>query len=293
MIGSECVVDFIKMHGAGNDYVYILALDHVPDNLEQLARDISDRHFGVGGDGLVVICRSDVADFRMRMFNADGSEAQMCGNAIRCVGKLLYDKGISRKTEIAIETLAGVKILQLFIDSQNKVVRVRVDMGAPVLDPQKIPVSLNATSPILNAEIMVGQTVYKATPVGMGNPHGVIFTEKITDSMVLGDGPKLEVADFWPEKGNIEFVTVQSPSHITMRVWERGTGETLACGTGACASVVACILNGFTHRKVEVSLTGGILEVEWSEADNHVYLTGPAELVAEGKYYIRKKQCEV
>lgn len=277
-------VDFVKMQGAGNDYVYILALKAVPENLPLLAKKISDRNFGVGGDGLVAVMESERADFRMRMFNSDGSEAQMCGNAIRCIGKLVYEKGLTQNTTITIETLAGIRTLDLTV-SEGTVTSVRVDMGTPVLEAEQIPVDHDGKGPVVNKEVDVDGMLFRITAVGMGNPHGVLFVNSITDDMVLNTGPRLEEAGIWPEKANIEFVTVNSRKEMTMRVWERGSGETLACGTGACAAVVAAVLNGLTDRKVTVRLRGGDLTVEWSESDGHVYLTGPAVMVAEGVYY--------
>ncbi len=277
-------VNFVKMQGAGNDYVYIMALDAVPENLPLLAKKISDRNFGVGGDGLVAVMKSERADFRMRMFNADGSEAQMCGNAIRCIGKLVYEKGLTHDTSVTIETLAGIRTLDLTV-SDGVVTSVRVDMGKPILEAEHVPVIHDGKGPVVNKEVDVDGMLFRITAVSMGNPHGVLFVNSISDDMVHNIGPRLEDADIWPEKANIEFVTVNNRREMSMRVWERGSGETLACGTGACASVVAAVLNGLTDRKVTVRLRGGDLTVEWSEADGHVYLTGPAVMVAEGVYY--------
>lgn len=265
---SKKKVNFTKMHGAGNDYIYINAMDTVPENLPLLSCKISDRHFGVGSDGLVAIMPSGVADFRMRMFNADGSEGEMCGNASRCIGKYVYERGLTSKTEVSLETLAGIKILKLEI-SEGEVTAVTVDMGEPVLSPENV--------------VIYG---FSVTAVSMGNPHAVIFCDEITDKLVLGMGPQLEVASVFPNKSNIEFVRVINRDDIEMRVWERGSGETLACGTGACAAVVAAVLNGFTGRHVRVSLPGGVLEIIWDEKTNHVFLKGEAEFVADGCFYI-------
>lgn len=278
-------IGFTKMHGAGNDYIYIDCMKETPSDPAELSRKVSDRHFGVGSDGLVLILPSDIADFRMRMFNADGSEAQMCGNASRCIGKYLYEEGLTSHHEIRLETLAGIKILHLHVDSDNKVDKVTVDMGAPELTPSKIP-ALSASSMIkLSEEETIAGTTYRITAVSMGNPHAVIFTDKISDELVTECGPLLECAPIFPEKANIEFVKVASPDMLEMRVWERGSGETMACGTGACASTVAAVLNGYARRRVTISLRGGLLEVEWNEADNHVYLTGGAEYIAKGEFY--------
>ncbi|MDE6273328.1 MAG: diaminopimelate epimerase [Muribaculaceae bacterium] len=276
------------MQGAGNDYVYVDATSILPENLPDLARRISDRHFGVGGDGLVIILPSDRADFRMRMFNADGSEAQMCGNASRCVGKFVYDRGLTDKKVITLETLAGIKTLTLFIDKKNMVERVRVDMGAPELRPDLIPVrpSSSRSSDIPYVIMTHAGVSYQAIAVSMGNPHGVIFIEeKPSDFHILKAGKEFETHPAWPEKANIEFARVISPDEVEMRVWERGSGETLACGTGACATAVAGIMTGRLERKVKVKLLGGVLEIEWDETSGHVFMTGPAATVAEGIYF--------
>lgn len=278
-------VRFTKMHGAGNDYVYIDATKIVPDNLPLLSKQISDRHFGIGSDGLVAIMTSDVADFRMRMFNADGSEAEMCGNASRCIGKYLYEKGLTDKKEIALETLSGIKILKLEV-ADGEVKSVTVDMGEPVLQPIRIPVASKGPEAMISEEVTVNGKSYRITAVSMGNPHGVIFTDALSDALVLGEGPLLEVADIFPRKSNIEFVVIEDRNHVRMRVWERGSGETLACGTGACAVTVAGAINGFTDRKLNVSLPGGELEITWDEATNHVFLKGGAEFIADGEYYL-------
>lgn len=270
------------MQGAGNDYIYINALETVPENLPLLSRQISSRHFGVGSDGLVAIMRSDHADFRMRMFNADGSEAQMCGNASRCIGKYVYEKGLTDKTVVTLETLAGIKTLRLDV-KDGEVVNVKVDMGIPTVEPDQIPVA--AKDPFVNDEVAVNGMVFRLTAVGMGNPHGVIFTDEITDFQVLQAGPLLEAAEIWPEKANIEFVRIIDRRHIQLRVWERGSGETMACGTGACASVVAAVINGLTDRDVEVDLRGGKLQVSWDAETGHIFLNGGAEFIAEGVFY--------
>jgi len=274
-------IDFIKMHGAGNDYVYLDLIKHpLQVDFRDLAEKISDRHFGVGGDGLVLIMGSDVAEFRMRMFNADGSEAEMCGNAIRCVGKYLHDSGYTGKTEISIETLGGVKHLEIVKkDPAGKARMLRVDMGEPVLNGRDIPVAVEK-NPVVGIEVQG----HRGTVVSMGNPHFVLFVDAITDDLVLGEGPRLEKDPVFPKKANIEFNEVLDRTHLRMRVWERGSGETLACGTGACASAVAGVLSGVVDRSVDVQLLGGTLHIEWSR-NNRVFMTGPAEEVFRGVYY--------
>lgn len=285
-------IEFIKMHGAGNDYVYINAFSQsLPYDLSRLAICISDRHRGIGSDGLVLIMPSDVADFRMRMFNADGTEAQMCGNASRCIGKYVYDNGLTAKTCITLETLSGVKVLNLQLGSDDLVKSVTVDMGKPILTAEKIPVlSSDSTNMYISKQCEVNGECYDITAVSMGNPHGVIFVDEITDYHVFTVGKNLECNKIWPEKANIEFANIISRSEIQMRVWERGTGETMACGTGACATVVAAILNGFTEREVDVKLLGGVLHIKWDEVNGHVYMTGNATTVAKGVFYLDSVQ---
>lgn len=281
---ENCHIRFTKMHGAGNDYVYLDCMQAAPEQPEHLAREISDRHFGIGSDGLVLILPSATADFRMRMFNADGSEAEMCGNASRCIGKYVFDRGLTTSTELTLETRGGVKRLLLHVKG-HEVTEVTVDMGAPQLLPEDIPVkSLNNEVKLNEEETIAGDT-YRITAVGMGNPHAVIFTDKITDTLVLGKGPLLETADIFPRKSNIEFARVIDRNNIEMRVWERGTGETLACGTGACATAVAAALNGLTGRKVAIHLPGGTLHIDWDRESGHVFMTGPAEFICDGIYY--------
>lgn len=278
-------IKFTKMHGAGNDYIYIDGTVEVPSDLPGLARKMSDVHFGIGADGLVVIMLSDVADFRMRMFNADGSEAEMCGNATRCIAKYVYEKGLTDKRVITLETRAGIKILHLDV-IDGVVESVMVDMGEPELRPEAVPVaSRNPEMKIAEVET-VGDITYPITGVSMGNPHGVIFVDEITDEKVLGEGPKLEVAEIFPRKANIEFAKVLDRNTIEMRVWERGTGETFACGTGACATAVAAVLNGLTDRQVEMRLRGGTLFIRWDEETGHVLMTGPAAFICDGCFYL-------
>ena len=274
---------FTKMHGIGNDYVYVNCFEEpFPADPASLARQIADRHFGVGGDGLILICPSTVADARMRMYNADGSESEMCGNGIRCVAKYVYDRGIQRRPQLRIETGRGVLTLDLEV-VQDRVQRVRVDMGEPILDAARIPTTF-ANSPVVNAELPVAGHTLPVTCVSMGNPHCVTFVDRLSDEWVLGVGPQIEVDPHFPRRVNAEFVEVLSPSEVRMRVWERGSGETLACGTGASAVCVAGVLAGRTDRRILAHLPGGDLELEWAE-NNHVYKTGPAVEVFEGQWF--------
>ena len=276
------MVKFTKMHGLGNDYVYMDAINQKIENRSELAKFVSDRHFGIGSDGLILICPSEKADFRMQMFNQDGSEAEMCGNGIRCVGKFVYDKGLTNKTTITVETLAGIKTL-VMTEKNGKIEAVRVDMGEPILEPKLIPV-ISEENPVKNLQLKVEDKEFKFTCVSMGNPHAVAFIEEdVNDFDICKYGAKLEVNKAFPNKANIEFINVIDDKTLKMRVWERGAGETLACGTGACASAVAAILNGYTSREVTVHLLGGDLKIEWSKADNHVYMTGTATTVFEGE----------
>ena len=275
---------FTKMHGIGNDYVYVDYSKEKIDNPEKLAVRISNRYKGIGSDGLVLIMPSDVADFRMRMFNPDGSESQMCGNASRCVGKYVFDKGLTLKTAISLETKSGIKKLWLYPEN-GEVKRVRVDMGEPVLHAPDIPVS-SPKEEIINQLIDFEPEQYKTTCVSMGNPHAVIFSSKI-DKLVLDSiGKKIEIFRLFPERTNVEFVEVISPQKAYVRVWERGTGETQACGTGACAVLVAGVLTGYLEREATIVLPGGELQIEWNEENNRVYMTGDAVTVFEGELQI-------
>lgn len=276
----ENMIKFTKMQGLGNDYVYIDATKENIENPSELSKYISDRHFGVGSDGLILICPSDKADFRMRMFNSDGSEAEMCGNGIRCVGKFVYDKKLTDKTLVTIETKAGIKTLKLNVKDE-KVDTVRVDMGTPILESEKIPV-ITEEKIAQNLRLNALDKSFNFTCVSMGNPHAVTIVDNVSDFDVKKYGSILEINEVFPNKTNVEFVEIKDPENIKMRVWERGAGETLACGTGACASVVACNLNGLTKRSVNVELLGGNLNIELGE-DNHVYMTGPAVTVFEGE----------
>jgi len=279
---------FTKMHGAGNDYVYVDCFEQpLPNHPDQLARRVADRHFGIGGDGLILICPSEVADARMRMFNADGSEAEMCGNGIRCLAKYLYDHGQCKKETLRIETGAGILKLELEI-AGDRVRQVRVDMGQPVLEPQNIPTTLPgnpdiAKTPVVEAALPVAGNVLKVTCVSMGNPHCVTFVDQLNDHWVLEIGPQVETDRHFPNRVNAEFVERISAGEVRIRVWERGSGETLACGTGACAVCVAGVLTGRTDRKILAHLPGGDLKLHWAP-DDHLYLTGPAVEVFSGEW---------
>ncbi len=277
------VIPFTKMHGAGNDYVYLDCFNNpTPDSPETLAPRMADRHFGIGGDGIVLICPSEVADARMRMFNLDGSEAEMCGNAIRCVAKYVFDRGICKKETMQIETGAGTLTLELRVTG-GRVDQVRVNMGSPILDASQIPTTFEG-SPVVDRELTVDGQTFSMTCVSMGNPHCVIFVEKATDELVLGIGPKIENDPHFPARVNVEFVEVVSPTEVRQRTWERGSGETLACGTGASAVCVAGVLSGRTERTIVNHLLGGDLELTWNEEDNSVYKTGPATEVFSGMW---------
>ncbi|MDP4094472.1 MAG: diaminopimelate epimerase [Bacillota bacterium] len=275
---------FTKMQGAGNDYIYVNCMEQTIDNIPEKARFVSDRHFGIGSDGLVLILPSEVADFRMRMFNSDGSESEMCGNATRCIGKYAYDNGLTQKTTVSLETLAGIKILELNV-KDGKVETVRVNMGEPILKPSEIPVN-SQKELFISEPVEANGTVYKVTCVSMGNPHAVIYMDDVDNLKIETIGPVIENHKLFPRRTNTEFVKVIDRSTLRMRVWERGAGETLACGTGACATLVATVLNGLCERKATLKLLGGDLIIEWNEKDNHVYMTGPAVTVFEGEIEI-------
>ena len=273
---------FTKMHGIGNDYLYVNGFaETLPQDLPSLAIRMSRQHFGCGSDGLILILPSQKADFWMRMFNNDGSESEMCGNGIRCVAAYCHDRGLTDRTEFDIESGGQVKHMVLHLDSRGRTESVRVDMGEPVTDGLHIP-SVFAGDPVVMQPLTaLGQT-WPVTLVSMGNPHAVTFVPDPATAPVTTVGPVLERDPAFPNKCNIEFVHVTDRTHIEMRVWERGAGETLACGTGACASMAASVLNGLIDRKTEVSLRGGKLTIEWSEKDNHIYMTGPATFVYDG-----------
>lgn len=260
---------FTKMQGLGNDYVYVDCTQKAPHDLPALARRVSDRHFGIGSDGLICIFPSEKADFRMRMFNADGSESEMCGNGIRCVGKFVYDKGLTDQKTVTVETLGGIKTLNLDV-SADKVNAVTVDMGIPVPEDSRV-VEIKGKS-------------YQIHPVSMGNPHAVTFLKDVKELDLTDIGPLFEYHFSFPDRTNTEFVEVLDDTHLDMRVWERGSGETLACGTGACATLVAAVLEGKARRSATVHLLGGDLRIRWDETDGHVYMTGPAVTVFEGEW---------
>lgn len=272
---------FTKMEGLGNDYVYVNCFEETVDDPQNAAIKVSNRHFGIGSDGLILIKPSESADFCMDMYNADGSRSEMCGNGIRCVAKYVYDYGLTDKTHISVETLAGIKYLDLQI-IDGKVQTVTVNMGAPELVPAKIPV--NSEKDILVDEpIQVDGNEYKMTCVSMGNPHCVVFVEN-TETFPLEEvGSQFEHHEWFPNRINAEFIQILDRKTVNMRVWERGTGETLACGTGACASTVACILNGLTDEEITLHLLGGDLLVRWDREQNLVYMTGPAKVVFDGE----------
>lgn len=273
---------FTKMHGAGNDYVYVDCFtEKISGDIPELARRISDRHRGVGGDGLILICPSETADARMRMYNADGSESEMCGNGLRCVAKYVYDHGIARKEELRLETGRGILTVQVF-PRQGRVETVRVNMGEPILEPKLIPTTLPGKPPV-GVPLEVGGKQLQVTAVSMGNPHCITFVDEITDDWVHGIGPQIEKHPAFPRRVNVEFIRVISPREMQMRVWERGSGETQACGTGACAAAVAGVLNGLTERTVLCHLPGGDLTLEWAES-GEVFMTGPATEVFIGEW---------
>ena len=274
---------FTKMHGLGNDYVYVNGFAEQVDDPVALARAVSDRHFGIGGDGLILILPSDKADCRMRMFNADGSEAQMCGNGIRCVAKYVYDHDIARRTTLNVETLAGIIDLDLFV-AGGVVERVCVKMGEPRLQREQIPMR-GAPGEVINEPLLVNGETFDVTAVSMGNPHCVVFVDAVGSFDVAHWGPLFEHHDAFPERVNTEFIQVDDRESFSMRVWERGSGETLACGTGAAAAAVACHLTGRTGRRVTGHLLGGPLELEWQASDNQVLMTGPAVEVFSGEWH--------
>jgi len=270
---------FVKMHGIGNDYVYVDCFAHRVADPVALARQISPRRTGIGSDGLILICPSTVADCRMEMYNADGSRGEMCGNGIRCVGKYVAESGLVRANPLRVETDAGVKTLQLDIRNGH-VAHVTVDMGAPVLDGPRIPVA--AEGRVVDAPLEIGSHTYRITCVSMGNPHCVVFLPEVDDLDLERLGPSFERHPFFPRRVNTEFVRVDGPARLRQRTWERGSGETAACGTGACAALVAGVLTGRAERRATLHLNGGDLDIEWRADDDHVYMTGPAEEAFRG-----------
>ncbi len=277
------MINFVKMEGLGNDYVYIDCTKYDDKKIEEIskmAKKISDRHFGIGSDGLILICKSDIADFRMRMFNSDGSEAEMCGNGIRCVSKFVYDNGLTNKEQVNIETLAGIKKIDLTVEN-GKVVLATVNMGRPILEAEKIPV-ISDEKTVKNLKLKAMDKEFTFTCVSMGNPHAVTVIDDVDSFEIEKYGPILEVNEKFPKKANIEFIQIVDKTHIKMRVWERGAGETLACGTGACAVCVSAILNDLVEKNEEINieLLGGTLKIRW---DDYVYMTGPARTVFRGE----------
>ena len=271
---------FVKMQGCGNDYVYIDGSKETVENKPEVVRKLSDRHFGIGGDGVIFINPSKIADFEMEMYNADGSRSEMCGNGIRCVAKYVYDYGLTDQTEITVESAGKIKYIRLFI-KDGKVDQVRVNMGAPELSAVNVPVKAE-TEQVIDAPITVEGTEYRMTCVSMGNPHAVIFMDEIQNLPMEQIGPKFEHHPCFPNRTNTEFVKVVDRHTVDMRVWERGTGETLACGTGCCATAVACVLNQKTEDDITVRLLGGELKIRWDREENCIYMTGPARVVFEG-----------
>ena len=272
---------FTKMQGLGNDYVYVNCFKETIENPPEMAKKVSNRNFGIGSDGLIMINPSDVADFEMEMYNADGSRSEMCGNGIRCVGKYVYDYGLTEKEHISVETLAGIKYLDLAVED-GKVKLVKVDMGSPELVPENIPIVADGNR-VIDEPINVNGTEYRMTGVSMGNPHAVVYVEDVKGLDIETIGPAFENHERFPNRVNTEFVKVLDRNTVEMRVWERGSGETMACGTGACAVAVACILNGFTEDKVTVKLLGGDLQIEWDKEADKIYMTGPAEVSFDGE----------
>ena len=273
---------FTKMHGAGNDYIYIDGTKEHMTDAGKWAKRLSDRHFGIGSDGVVLILPSDTCDFRMKMYNSDGSEAEMCGNASRCIGKYVYDKKLTNKKTIILETKAGVKTLELIVKN-DEVSAVKVDMGEPCFESHRIPVTIEKNI-VKDYPIEIEGNTYSVTALSMGNPHAVIFIdEDLANYPVHKIGPLLEKHPIFPQKANIEFARVITPDQIQMRVWERGAGETLACGTGACATLVAATLSGRINNIATLQLIGGKLQIEWNKKNNHIYMTGPAVTVYEGE----------
>ena len=272
---------FTKMQGLGNDYVYVNCFKETIENQPEMAKKVSNRNFGIGSDGLIMINPSDVADFEMEMYNADGSRSEMCGNGIRCVGKYVYDYGLTEKEHISVETLAGIKYLDLTVED-GKVKLVKVDMGSPELVPENIPIVADGNR-VIDEPINVNGTEYRMTGVSMGNPHAVVYVEDVKGLDIETIGPAFENHERFPNRVNTEFVKVLDRNTVEMRVWERGSGETMACGTGACAVAVACILNGLTEDKVTVKLLGGDLQIEWDKEADKVYMTGPAEVSFDGE----------
>lgn len=273
---------FVKMHGCGNDYVYVNGFTEKIKNKEALVRAASDRHFGIGSDGVIFINPSKIADFEMEMWNADGTRAEMCGNGIRCVGKFVYDYGLTDQTRISVESFGKIKYLDMTEES-GKVTKVRVNMGSPILTADQVPVK-SANDQVIDECIEVNGREYKMTCVSMGNPHAIVFVDDVKNLDIEAIGPYFEHHERFPNRTNTEFVKVIDDHTVEMRVWERGTGETLACGTGCCATAVACVINHKTGNHVTVKVLGGEIEIEWDREQNLIYMTGPGAVVFEGDY---------
>lgn len=273
---------FVKMHGCGNDYVYVNGFEEHVKNKAELAKCVSDRHFGIGSDGVIFINPSQIADFEMEMYNADGSRGEMCGNGIRCVGKFVYDFGLTTKTDITVESFGKIKYLEMTVED-GKVSLVRVNMGSPELVADRVPV-VSKHEQVVDEPIMVKGEEHNMTCVSMGNPHAVVFMDDVEHLNIEAIGPYFENHSRFPKRINTEFVKVIDRQHVQMRVWERGSGETLACGTGCCATAVACVLNDKTDNKITVSVLGGEIEIEWDRKENLIYMTGPATTVFSGEY---------
>lgn len=272
---------FTKMHGCGNDYIYVNGFEEQVEKTEELIQQLSNRNFGIGGDGVIFINPSKIADFEMEMYNADGSRGEMCGNGIRCVAKYVYDNKLTELTEFTIESCGKVKVAQLFLQDE-KVEKVRINMGEPEVIAQNIPVNIGKER-VVNEPIAINGTNYFMTCVSMGNPHAVVFVDSVEELELEKIGPIFENHRMFPNRINTEFVQVVNESYVKMRVWERGSGETLACGTGCSATGVACVLNGLTKRNIQVEVLGGIIEIDWDEITNQIYMTGPATVVFEGE----------
>ena len=287
MTEKETIMKFTKMQGCGNDYVYINGAAELIDldKKSDVVRFVSDRHFGIGSDGAIFINPHKDADFEMEMYNADGSRSEMCGNGIRCVAKYVYDKGLTHNKTISIISAGKIKYLDLTTDENDQVVLVKVNMGAPVLEPEQIPVKTEGAMAV-NVPINVQGNAYTMTCVSMGNPHAVLFVDDVMNLNLEKIGPDFENHEMFPRRTNTEFVQIVDRKHVKMRVWERGSGETLACGTGCCATAVACVLNGLTEDEVEVEVLGGKIQIRWDREENLVYMTGPARTVFEGEINI-------
>lgn len=275
---------FTKMEGCGNDYVYVDCTVTALENPGEISRKVSDRHYGIGSDGLILIKKSDKADFFMEMYNSDGSQSQMCGNGIRCVGKYVYDNRLTDKTEVSIDTLAGIKYLKLNV-KDGYVTDVTVDMGRPELEAKKVPV-IAEEEKVIAKKVNIGGTEYSMTCVSMGNPHAIVFVDSVRDIDIEKTGPLFENDSMFPERTNTEFIEIVDRKTLKMRVWERGAGETLACGTGACAALVAAVLNGYADEEASLILLGGTLHIKWDRKEDKVYMQGPATTVFTGEINI-------